>query len=389
MRVTHLSLTDFRSYTNVEFPLEPGVTAFIGPNGQGKTNLVEAVAYVASLGSHRVASDAPLIRMGADHAVVRAQVVNEAASSRSTLVEIEITPGRSNRARVNRSPVKRPRDILGIVHAVLFAPEDLTLVKGDPAGRRRYLDDLLVARAPRFAGVRSDVDRILKQRNALLKTAGMARRASRGGTSSPDLTTLDVWDSHLAEAGAELSVARLELIDAISPLVSKAYEKLVSSTGNAAAKNADTNLAYQSSLGPDADLSEDREAMTQALLAAFTRRRQDEIDRGVSLVGPHRDDLILSLGPLPAKGYASQGEAWSFALALRLAAFELLRAHGSDPVLILDDVFSELDTARRDQLAELVSDAEQVLVTAAVPEDVPAMLSGARLNVMAGTVSAA
>lgn len=385
MYVAHLSLIDFRSYAEVEMPLEPGVTAFIGPNGQGKTNLVEAVGYLASLSSHRVAHDAPLVRMSAERAIVRASVTDTAASERSTLLEVEITPGRANRARINRSPVPRPREILGVLRTVLFAPEDLALVKGDPAERRRFLDELLVARAPRFAGVRSDYDRVLKQRNALLKSAGAAVRASRGGSGVPDLRTLDVWDTHLARAGAELLAARLELVDALRPLVAKAYDAVAATEGNVAAA-ADAQLDYKSSLGPEVELTPDREVLAAALLDTTSRVRKDELERGVSLVGPHRDDLVLRLGPLPAKGYASHGESWSFALALRLASYELLRSTGSDPVLILDDVFAELDSGRRDRLAELVSDAEQVLVTAAVPGDVPDGLSGSRVDVMGGEV---
>lgn len=385
MYVAHLSLADFRSYSAVELPLESGVTAMIGPNGQGKTNLVEAVGYLATLGSHRVAHDAPLVRLGAERAIVRGNVVDPANSGRATLLEVEITPGRANRARVNKSPVSRPREILGVLRTVLFAPEDLALVKGDPAERRRFLDELLVARAPRFAGVRSDYERVLKQRNALLKSAGAAVRASRGGSGVPDLRTLDVWDTHLARAGSELLAARLELVEALRPLVAKAYDAVAASEPSSTAA-VDARLDYKSSLGPDVELVPDREVLSAALLETTGRVRRDELERGVSLIGPHRDDLVLGLGPLPAKGYASHGESWSFALALRLASYELLRSTGSDPVLVLDDVFAELDTGRRDRLAELVADAEQVLVTAAVPDDVPAGLAGARVDVMGGEV---
>lgn len=379
MYIAHLSLAGFRSYTEVELSLEPGVTAFVGPNGQGKTNLVEAVNYLATLGSHRVAHDAPLVRVGSERAVVRGDVVDTSMpNERHTLLEIEITPGRANRARLNRSPVPRPREILGVINTVLFAPEDLALVKGDPAERRRFLDELLVARAPRFAGVRSDYDRVLKQRNALLKSAGAAvRGASRSG-GPVDLPTLDVWDTHLSTAGAELLAARLELVDTLRPLVAKAYETVAAGGGTS---SGEAQLTYKSSLGPDAELSPDREALAAALLDATGRARRDELERGVSLVGPHRDDVTLGLGAMPAKGYASHGESWSFALALRLASYELLRSGGSDPVLILDDVFAELDAGRRDRLARLVADAEQVLVTAAVPADVPESLAGGRVDV--------
>jgi DNA replication and repair protein RecF len=376
MYVSHLSLADFRSYATAELPLEPGVTAFVGPNGEGKTNLVEAVGYLATLGSHRVAQDAPLVRLDAGHAVVRATVVS---GGRSVLLEVEITPGKSNRARINRSPARAARDVLGVLRTVLFAPEDLALVKGDPQARRRFLDDIMVTRIPRLAGVRSDYDRVLKQRNALLKSAGAAMRASRGGA---DLRTLDVWDSHLARTGAELLAARLELVEQLRPLVAKAYDEVAATEGGQSSGAA--RLDYKWSLEPDVELTPDRELLSAALLETTGRLRREELDRGISLVGPHRDDLLLSLGPMPARGYASQGESWSFALALRLAAYELLRSGGDEPVLILDDVFSELDSQRRTRLAELVGSAEQVLVTAAVAADVPESLSGARVDVMAG-----
>jgi DNA replication and repair protein RecF len=378
VRVTALSLTDFRCYAQVDLELRPGVTSFVGQNGQGKTNLVEAVGYVATLGSHRVATDAPLVRLGAERAVVRARLERD---TRETIVEIEINPGRANRARINRSPVPRPREVLGLLRTVLFAPEDLALVKGDPSERRRFLDDLLVARAPRMAGVRSDYERVLKQRNALLKSASAARR---GGSGSGDvLRTLEVWDSHLSTLGAEILAARLDLVDALSPLVDKAYDTVSSGAGPAA-------LEYVSSLGPDVDLVPDRAALVDQLLAGIERRRKEELDRGVSLVGPHRDDLLLRLGPAPAKGYASHGESWSYALALRLASYDLLRHDGSpggEPVLVLDDVFAELDSVRRSRLAGIAAEAEQVLITAAVAADIPDVLVGDRVDVLAGTVS--
>ena len=376
MYLSDLSLVDFRSYSEVELALQSGVTAFIGANGQGKTNLVEAIGYLAGLASHRVAQDAPLVRLGAERAVIRGTVVRD---DRSTLVEIEITPGKTNRARINRAPVPRPREVLGLVRSVLFAPEDLALVKGDPAERRRFLDDLLVARAPRLAGTRADYDRVLRQRNALLKSASAAVRASRGGIESLDLRTLDVWDTHLARSGADLLAARLELVEILRPLVAKSYDAVADGIATGEAR-----LDYRSSLGPDVELSPDRDLLTAAIIEATARFRRDEIDRGVSLFGPHRDDLVLGLGPMPAKGFASQGEAWSFALALRLASFDLLRANGDDPILLLDDVFAELDVGRRDRLARLVGEAEQVLVTAAVAADVPEILAGARVEVVDG-----
>lgn len=383
MHVAHLTLHDFRSYADVDVALEPGATAFIGRNGQGKTNLVEAIDYLSRLSSHRVASDAPLVRAGADQAIVRASVVKE---GRTALLEVELNPGRANRARINRSPLPRPREIIGLVRTVVFAPDDLVLVKGDPSERRKYLDDLAVLRTPRLAGVRSDYDRILKQRNSLLKTAGLARGSSRDAA----LSTLGIWDDNLARTGAELLEARLRLVEDLRPYLGKAYEAVARG-----ASRDDADLAYRASVDlpddPDTAGPATRDVLTQALLDAIAARRKDELDRGVSLVGPHRDELLLTLGDgdlrLPVKGYASHGESWSYALALRLASYDLLRADGDDPILVLDDVFAELDAERRSQLAELVAGAEQVLVTAAVAADVPASLQGVRYLVADGVVT--
>ena len=372
MHVAHLTLHDFRSYADLDVALEPGATAFIGRNGQGKTNLVEAIDYLSRLSSHRVATDTPLVRAGADQAIVRASVVKE---GRTALLEVELNPGRANRARINRSPLPRPRELIGLVRTVVFAPDDLTLVKGDPSDRRKFLDDLLVLRVPRLAGVRSDYDRILKQRNSLLKTAGVAR----GGSRDAAMSTLEIWDDNLARVGAELLGARLQLVEDLRPYLGKAYEAVARG-----ASRDDADLDYRASVEVDDDLP-------QALLDAIAARRKEELDRGISLVGPHRDELLLSLGDpnlrLPVKGYASHGESWSFALALRLASYDLLRADGDDPILVLDDVFAELDSDRRQQLAELVAGAEQVLVTAAVAADVPASLQGVRFLVADGTVT--
>jgi len=381
VHVSHLSLGDFRSWTTLELELAAGSTALIGANGQGKTNLVEALGYLATLSSHRVAADAPLVRAGAERAVVRARVERD---GRSTLVELEVNPGRANRARINRAPVPRAREVVGILRTVLFAPEDLSLVRGDPAERRRFLDDLLVASAPRYAGVRADYDRVVKQRNALLKTAFSARRSGGG-----DLRTLDVWDAHLARCGAELLAARLALTEALRLRVQTAYAAVAV---GGAGRRGETTLAYRSSLGEALPLqggvpSRDRELLSAALLAELARMRSTEIERGMSLVGPHRDELQLGLTGLPVKGYASHGESWSYALALRLASYELLRADGGEPVLVLDDVFAELDEGRRDRLAALVAGAEQVLVTAAVPADVPESLAGGRYDVHEGAVT--
>ncbi len=386
MYVSHLTLHDFRSYADLEVALEPGPVAFIGRNGQGKTNLVEAVDYLSRLSSHRVANDAPLVRAGASQAIIRAAVVRE---GRSATLEIEINPGKSNRARINRSQLPRARELLGLVRTVVFAPDDLTLVKGDPGDRRKFLDDLLVLRTPRIVGVRSDYDRILRQRNTLLKTAGLARGSAREGA----LATLSVWDEHLARVGAELLAARLRLVADLAPYVGAAYATVARGAGR-----DDAAIEYRSSLpsvaedGAPVDAGAMEVAWLEArLLDEVERRRKDELDRGVSLVGPHRDELLLTLGNgelrLPVKGYASHGESWSFALALKLASYDLLRAEGDDPILVLDDVFAELDAGRREQLAELVKDAEQVLITAAVPEDVPKALVGTRYRVGEGVVS--
>jgi DNA replication and repair protein RecF len=372
--VRHLSVVDFRSWPTAELDLEPGPSVLVGANGQGKTNLVEALAYLATLGSHRVASDAPLIRAGADRALVRAAAV---AGGRELRVEVEIVPGRANRARLNGSPVSRARDILGAVRTVVFAPEDLAIVRGDPSERRTFLDELVVARMPRLAGVRSDYERVLKQRAVLLKSAGGARKA--------DLPTLDVWDGHLATFGAQLLRARLDAVAALRPFAVSVY-------GEVAPTSADLTLRYASGLpelaGQD-DSAADVAALEAALLAELARRRPQELDRGVNLVGPHRDDLEIGIGDLPVRGYASHGEGWSVALALRLAAFELLRTEygpGGEPILVLDDVFAELDADRRAQLAIAAGKAEQVLITAAVGGDVPDQLDGARFAVAGGSV---
>jgi DNA replication and repair protein RecF len=379
--VSQLALVDFRSYSQVEVEIPSGASAFIGPNGQGKTNLVEAIDYVATQSSHRVAGDQPLVRFGTAQAVVRATVVK---GERQALIELEINPGKANRARLNRGAVPRAREVLGILRTVLFSPDDLELVKGDPSARRSFLDDLLVTRQPRFAGVRSDYDRVLRQRNSLLKTAG---GRGTGRRNDGALETLDAWDQHLASAGAELLAARLSLVEDLRPHVARHYSDVAMSVPRAERGN-DAGLVYKPSLDLDPGVI-GREELAEALRDEVVRRRGEELERGLTLVGPHRDDLVLSLGAMPAKGYASHGESWSFALSLRLAAFELLRADGDDPVLILDDVFAELDDLRRTRLAELVSGTEQVLVTAAVREDVPDKLVSHRFDVREGVVTRA
>jgi DNA replication and repair protein RecF len=366
MYVRHLGLRDFRSWAQVDIDLEPGRTVFVAPNGYGKTNLLEALWYSATLNSHRVAADAPLVRAGAASAVVSTIVVND---GRELAVDVEITPGKANKARLNRSPVRAAREVLGVLRAVLFAPEDLALVRGEPGERRRYLDELATLRRPIVAAVRADYDRVLRQRSALLKTAaGHRGRADRGL-----LDTLDVWDGHLAGHGAQLLAARLELVSQLRPEVEKAYQLLAPSSRAA-------DVSYRA--GVQVDVGEpDVEYLEAALLDALARRRDAELERGVCLVGPHRDDLELRLGDQPAKGFASHGESWSMALALRLAAYELLRSDGTDPVLLLDDVFAELDSARRQALADVAATAEQVLVTAAVGDDVPAGWDARRVTI--------
>jgi len=371
--VARLSLVDFRSYPDVELTIGSGPVAFVGANGQGKTNLVEAIDYLARLDSHRVASDTPLVRAGADRAVVRAEVVR---GERTALLELEIVPGKSNRARVNRADLPRVRDLVGILRTVMFSPEDLSLVKGDPSDRRRFVDSLITLHSPRFTGVRADLDRVLKQRNTLLKSAGRRRDV--------EIATLDIWDENLAKLGGELVARRLVLLDELAPHLSEAYLRVAA---DAAEHRRSVSAVYRPSLElPEGE--RDPARIAELLLEEMRRRRSDELERGVSLVGPHRDDVTLTIGDLPAKGYSSHGESWSLALALRLASFELLRQDGDDPVLILDDVFAELDEGRRQQLADLVSDAEQVLVTAAVEADVPSELRGRYFRVEAGVVCA-
>ncbi|MFD6352852.1 DNA replication/repair protein RecF [Nocardia tengchongensis] len=375
MHVRALSLRDFRSWEAAELELSPGGTVFLGSNGNGKTNLIEAIGYLSTLGSHRVAADAPLIRLGAQKARIGATVVN---TGRELRVDMELNQGTANRAQINRSPVRRPREILGILQTVLFAPEDLSLVRGDPGERRKFLDELATARLPRLAGVRADYEKVLRQRSALLKTAG---RNARSGARGAELGTLDVWDGHLAAHGAVLLAHRLRLVHDLYPHLAQAYSDI-------APESRPATIGYRSSSLPPEFLDsarspqdDDEEALEAILLRELAAARPKELERGVCLVGPHRDDLELMLGSAPAKGFASHGESWSFALALRLGAFELLRSAGTDPVLILDDVFAELDRRRRSALATVAASAEQVLITAAVPEDVPPELEAAPLRV--------
>ena len=332
--VDHLQLADFRSYAQVDVALGAGVTTFVGANGQGKTNLVEAVEYLSTLSSHRVSSEIPLVRFGAERALVRARVQAGLDDPRQLQLEIEITPGKANRAKLNRSPLRRPRELLGVLRTVVFSPEDLAIVKGDPSERRRFLDELVMARWPRFAGVRADYDRVLKQRSTLLKS--LSGRSRGGPPPAEAASTLDVWDAHLAAAGGELLAARLRTLQRARPARQLRVRRHRPDQQRGGGRR--TSRAWQIS----DQLS--RDELTEAMVTGLQERRPDEIQRGLCLVGPHRDDVVLTMGPMPAKGYASHGESWSLALALRLGSFQLLRADGVEPVLVLDDVFAELDS---------------------------------------------
>ena len=375
MHVRALSLRDFRSWEQAELELPAGRTVFLGSNGNGKTNLLEAIGYLGTLGSHRVAAEAPLIRMGAQRSRVGATVVN---SGRELRIDVELKQGAANRAQINRSPVRRPREILGILQTVLFAPEDLALVRGDPTERRHFLDELCTTRLPRLAGVRSDYDRVLRQRSALLKTAG---RQARSRSGAPELHTLDVWDGHLATHGAQLLAQRLRLVHDLHPYLERAYHSIAPESRPAAVRYRSSYLPPELGDPDRVPQPDDAAELESILLRELAAARGKELERGVCLVGPHRDDLELLLGSAPAKGFASHGESWSYALALRLAAFELLRHAGTDPVLLLDDVFAELDRRRRAALAEAAATAEQVLITAAVPDDVPSELEATPVRI--------
>ncbi|GAC57731.1 DNA replication and repair protein RecF [Gordonia hirsuta DSM 44140 = NBRC 16056] len=374
MFVRELALTDFRSWDRVELELEPGPTIFVGRNGFGKTNLLESLFYVATLRSHRVSGDGPLVRTGATAARVFTTVHNE---GRELSVDLTIAAQGANKAQINTAPVRRTREILGILRTVLFAPEDLALVRGDPGERRRFLDEIVVQLRPLAAGSRADYERVLRQRSALLKTAGAAMRRSSADADSV-MSTLDVWDEQLAQFGAEVTADRLAVIAQLDPLVTQAYASI-------APHSRPAHIAYRSAAGPEVDASPGGPAAVEEIRQILAQRlhevRSKEIDRGLCLIGPHRDDLFLGLGTEPAKGFASHGESWSFALALRLACVDLLRTDGVEPVIMLDDVFAELDTARRQKLAEFTASAEQLLITAAVGEDIPQVLAGRRISV--------
>jgi DNA replication and repair protein RecF len=371
MHVISLTAVDFRSYSFVEINLEPGVTTFIGSNGQGKTNLVEAISYCSTLSSHRVSQDLPLVKSDQPRAIVRTGVKY---LDRTNWLEVEIWPSKTNKAKLNGSDCKKTKEILGILQTITFSPEDLILVKGDPGDKRHFLDELLVQKSSSYAGVKSDYDRVLKQRNALLKSAGPARKNNLDSV----LATLDVWNDQLVNFGSQIIFARNQIINELLPFVSKSYAEL-------APTSKALNIKYLPNVGTESMTQPD---LVVAMKEKLKERQQDELDRGLTLVGPHRDDMEVMIGELPARGYASHGESWSVALALKLASFDLLKATSpaGDPVLILDDVFAELDAARRNQLILRVKNVEQVLITAAVMEDVPKELVGNKLFVNNGKV---
>jgi len=369
MRLERLEVVDFRNHDRAAVELPAGVSALVGPNGVGKTNLLEAVGYLATLGSHRVGQDAALILAGSSSAVIRAAVQR---AGRRLLVDVELRPGSGVRGRVNRAPVPRARDLLGVVRATVFAPEDLGLVRGDPEERRRFLDTLATQRLPRYHGSRQDYDRVLRQRNTLLRSAG-------GRLPTSALATLEVWDEKLASAGAELWSERLRLVAALTPRVELAYQRL-------AGRDDVVDVAYVSSVAGNAGLDPDPAKLAQALRERLVADRTREVERGITLSGPHRDDLALALRGLPARTHASHGEAWSLALALRLGSHRLLAEEGEEPVLLMDDVFAELDRQRRDRVAEAALAAEQTIVTAAIPEELPGELNAAVFHVEPGSV---
>ena len=363
MFLSYLQLTNFRSYENLELELKNGITTFVGSNGEGKTNIIEAVGFLAYLRSHRTSSDNPLIKLGNEKAYIRAKV---SAAGREELLEVEINQGRANRARINQQPVRSTRELLGHLRAVLFTPEDLSLVKGDPTERRDYLDTLLISRNPRYAGVIADYEKALKQRNVLLK-------------NRPHDRDLAPWDEHIARYGAQLISARLQLIEDLMPYVVDSYRSISEGDEISAIYKSAQELRSRESADLEREISE-----------LIPNLRRAELERGVTLVGPHRDDLLLTLGPTPVKGYASQGESWSYALALRMGAYQLLSAEGlgesGQPILILDDVFAELDSLRRGALLSLIYSSDQVLVTAAVEEDLPKDFGDSRYYVREGSV---
>ena len=362
MRINKLALTNFRSYPTLALELQPGVTTFIGDNGSGKTNIAEALIYLSFLSSHRVSSNTPLITLGAQQAIIRAEIERD---DRVLQIDLEINANKANRARINSNPTRSQREILGACQIVYFSPEDLDLVRGEPGIRRDFLDRLLITRAPRLAGVIADYERVVKQRNALLKT--------RASTSA-----LLPWNEQLIKFGAQLTAERIALVEALNPWVAKNYANLNEVKA--------ASIAYKCSTeNVSSNVGNNMEVLSRRLEEVAYQ----EIERGVSLIGPHRDDLHLQIGEFPAKGYASHGESWSMAISLRIGSFNLLKSEGAEPILILDDVFAELDTSRRIQLMSATHLAEQTIITAAVESDLPAELLTQKFYVTAGTVKKA
>jgi DNA replication and repair protein RecF len=358
--ITNLNLNNYRSYTTLDLTLEPGVSIFVGKNGEGKTNIAEAVLYLTFLSSHRASGNTPLIKLGNQSAYIRAKVKYP---EREILVELEINSDKANRAKVNQNQVRSQKEIFGIVQTIYFSPEDLDIVRGDPSERRRFIDQLLTLRSPRIAGVISDYERAVKQRNSLLKT-----RASTDALSP--------WDKQVAELGGELITLRMLALDELKPIFNQVY-KGISDTKPA-------EIVYKSSIeNPSLNQVENSEKIMERLV----NNRGAELDRGLTLTGPHRDDLLLILGDHLVKGYASHGESWSIALSLKLATYNLLKSDGLSPILILDDVFSELDEERRERLAEIAKGAEQTIITVAVENDLPKSITGTKYLVRAGMVS--
>lgn len=371
MHLERLELIDFRNHPAVVVDLPPGPSVLLGPNGVGKTNVLEAVGYLATLGSHRPGQESSLVRVGADAAVVRAAAVRD---SRTILIDLEIRPGAGLRGRVNRAPVPRARDLLGMVRATLFAPEDLAMVRGDPEERRRFLDALAVQRLPRYLAIRQDYERILRQRNTLLRSTGGRLPPGDG------LATLDVWDEKLASAGAELWAGRLRLLEVLRPLVERAYHELASQPDP-------VEMTYVSSVLGTEELEPEPAALARAVRERLAADRPREVERGMTLSGPHRDDLVLTLRGLPARTHASHGEAWSLALAFRLGAHRLLANEGEEPILLLDDVFAELDRRRRERLVDLAIAVEQSIITASLVEELPEQLKATMFHVEPGKIT--
>jgi DNA replication and repair protein RecF len=378
MRLRRLELSDIRSYDDVAVEFAPGITILVGQNAQGKTNLLEAVQRAATGSSHRVAGDGPLVRFGADIGIIRCEVVTDEGRRRT--LDLEIGTGRRTRTRVDGQDVRRAAQSVGVLRVVLFAPEDVAIVRGDPNERRRFLDDVLAQRRPAFAAARSEHDRALRQRNQLLKQI----RGLSGSSRDAAMSSLEVWTEQLVTHGTQIIAARIAAVRTLAGPVDRFYRDL-------ADRPEPIGLTYRCSAGDDVGgrleptstdggtLVPETAPIAQAMRRAFADRHREETGRGLTLVGPHRDDLELTIGELPARGYSSHGEAWSLALALKLATYEVLAEVGDRPIVLLDDVFAELDTTRRQRLAAACADFDQVLVTAAVEADVP--LQGAKIDV--------